>query len=155
MNEKMKEFLLKTFAIIIAIIIVLFFINYWIFKPLKEINNITVSSSNAEVKKHEWREKENIKIDWKDAGKYVGKYIITEGEIISSYNNGKVCFLNFHKDYKNHLSLVIFASSFRKFPENPEKYYLGKKVRVEGRIKIYNERLEIILESQDQIRIMK
>ncbi len=155
MNEKTKDFILKTFVVVIAVIIILFFTNYWIIKPLQEVKNIAVTSFNPEVKKHEWREKENIKIDWKDADKYIGKYVITEGEIISSYNNGRVCYLNFHKDYKKYLSLVIFASSFKKFPQNPEKFYLGKKVKVEGRIKIYNARLEIILESDEQIKILR
>ncbi len=155
MNEKLKEFLIKIATITVALILILFFANLWIIKPLINMKTISKNDFKGEVKSYTFKEKENIKIDWKDAQKYIGKYVITEGTIVSSFNNGRVCFLNFHKDYKNYLSLVIFSSAFKKFPENPEKYYLGKKVRVEGRIKIYNERLEIILESTDQISVLE
>ncbi len=155
MNGKLKEFLLKIITITVALILILFFTNLWIIKPLINIKTIYKNDFKSDIKSYTFKEKENIKIDWKDANKYVGKYVITEGLIVSSYNNGKVCYLNFHKDYKNYLSLIIFSSAFKKFPLNPEKYYLGKKVRAEGRIKVYNERLEIILESSDQIKVMQ
>jgi len=154
MNEQNKNFILKTGAITLSAIIILFFTNLWIIKPVSDFYKSKENFQTGKSIQKTWQEKENIKINWKDASKYAGKYVITEGEIVSSFNNGKICFLNFDKDYKNSLSLVIFSNSFKKFPENPEKFYLGKKVRVEGRIKIYNERLEIVLESQDQIKII-
>lgn len=154
MNEQNKNFILKTGVITLSVIIILFFTNLWIIKPVSDFYKSKEHSKTEKFIQKTWREKENININWKDAAKYVGKYVITEGKIVSSFNNGMVCFLNFDKDYKNSLSLVIFPSSFKKFPENPEKFYLGKKVRVEGRIKIYNDRLEIILDSQDQIKVL-
>ena len=99
--------------------------------------------------------KENIRIKWQDAADHVGQYVFTDGAIVSTHNTGKVCFLNFHKDYKNHLTLVIFASDYNKFPESPEKYFFGKKIDVQGRVKLYNEQVEIIVRSMDQVKVLE
>lgn len=93
-------------------------------------------------------------ISWEKAAEYVGKTVTVEGTIVRSHNSGKACFLNFHPDYQNYLSLVIFASDFNRFPSLPEKYYLNKKVRVRGRILLYQGRPEIILSSPEQIKLV-
>jgi DNA/RNA endonuclease YhcR with UshA esterase domain len=150
----MKDFYKKTVTIVVSIIIVLFLAKRLIIDEIKKIN----SNSKTEVKTNnietDYKTKEKNIISWQDADKYTGRYVETEGEIISSYNNGKICFLNFHKDYKKYLTLVIFASDFKKFPDKPEKYYLGKKIKVEGRVKEYQGRPEIILKTPDQIKIL-
>ena len=110
------------------------------------------TSGKTVCEKKEFKKKERKVIDWKDADKHIGEYVITKGKIVSSFKNEKVCFLNFHEDYKNHLSLVIFANSYKKFPLNPEKFYLNREIQVEGRIKEYKGRLEIILNSQAQVK---
>ena len=53
------------------------------------------------------------------------------------------------------MSLTIFENAFRKFPFQPEKYYLNKTVRVRGKIKMYKGRPEIIVESPRQIEVIK
>ncbi len=93
-------------------------------------------------------------ISYLDARKYYGRVKTIEGTIVLTNNTGKVCFLNFHKDYKRHFTAVIFSSDFDKFPENPEEYYLNKKVRVTGLIKEYKGKPEIILKSPGQIQII-
>lgn len=94
-------------------------------------------------------------ISYLDAHKYYGKVKTIEGTIVLTNNTGKVCFLNFHKDWKRHFTAVIFASDFDKFPKNPEDYYLNRKVRVRGLIKEYNGKPEIIIKSPSQIEIIK
>jgi len=94
-------------------------------------------------------------ITWQDAGEYYGKTKTIEGKIVASNNTGKVCFLNFHKDWKKFFTAVIFASDFDKFPVNPEDYYLNRKVRVRGLIKEYQGKPEIILKSPKQIEIIE
>ncbi|MDD8019915.1 MAG: OB-fold nucleic acid binding domain-containing protein [Acidobacteriota bacterium] len=94
-------------------------------------------------------------IPFEKAGDYVGQTVTVAGVIVSSYNSGRACFLNFDPDYQHYLSLVIFASDFNRFPPQPEKYYLNKKVRVRGRIMLYKGRPEIILSSPDQIKIVE
>jgi len=94
-------------------------------------------------------------IPWERAGNYVGQTVTVEGIIVSSHNSGRACFLNFNSDYQHYLSLVIFASDFNRFPQLPEKHYLNKKVRVKGKILLYQGRPEIILSSPEQVKIVE
>jgi DNA/RNA endonuclease YhcR with UshA esterase domain len=150
----MKDFYKKTITVTVAAIIIIFFAKILIIDELKNVTSsppAVIQTNNADMN---FNTKGRKTINWKDANKHIGEYVETEGEIVSSYNNGRVCFLNFHKDYKGYLTLVIFASDFKKFPEKPEKYYLGKRIKVEGRIKEYQDRPEIILKTTDQILIL-
>ena len=52
------------------------------------------------------------------------------------------------------MSIVLFASKFKYFPENPDKYYLNKTIHVVGKIKEYKGKPEIILKKLDQILIV-
>ncbi|MGQ9464489.1 MAG: thermonuclease family protein [bacterium] len=94
-------------------------------------------------------------IPYQDAERYYGKIKTVEGVIVVTNNTGKVCFLNFHKNWKRYLTAVIFASDFDKFPKNPEDYYLNRKVRITGLIKEYNGKPEIIVKNPAQIQIIK
>jgi micrococcal nuclease len=93
-------------------------------------------------------------ISWEDASEHYGETVIVEGTIVATYNSGNACFLNFHEDYKTHFSVVIFKSDFGKFPDSPEEYYLNKKVQVEGKIKEYKGKPEIILKDPAKIKII-
>ncbi len=95
------------------------------------------------------------RIPWESAGKFVGRHVTLEGTIVRSYNSGKACFLNFHRNFTRYMSLTIFENDLRKFPSQPEKYYLNKTVRVRGKIKMYKDRPEIVLRSPKQIKVIK
>lgn len=94
-------------------------------------------------------------VSWRDAAKYYGQTKTVEGKIVASNNTGKVCFLNFDKDWRRNFTAVIFASDFKKFPAHPEDYYLNRVVRVKGLIKEYRGKPEIILKSPSQIDIIE
>jgi micrococcal nuclease len=94
-------------------------------------------------------------IQWQEADQYYNQNKIVEGKIVASNNTGKVCFLNFHKDWRRYFTAVIFASDFNKFPEHPEDYYLNRVVRVKGLVKEYRGKPEIILKSTNQIEIVE
>jgi endonuclease YncB( thermonuclease family) len=96
---------------------------------------------------------ENI-ISWDLAGNYIGKYMSVEGKITRTHNSGKACFLNFHNNWTRYFSLVIFDNVFHRFPEKPEEFYLNKRVRVSGRIKLFSGRPEIVLDRPEQIKII-
>jgi len=98
--------------------------------------------------------KTNKIISWKYAHEYVGSYITVEGKITDSYNSGKVCFLNFHKQFKTYISAVIFKPNFYAFPSIPEMYYKGKIVRISGTVSLYKGRPQIILTSKNQIKVV-
>jgi micrococcal nuclease len=94
-------------------------------------------------------------ISWQDAHNYYGKTKTVEGKIVVSNNTGKVCFLNFDKNWKKYFTAVIFSSDYDKFPDNPEDYYLNRMVRVTGLIKEYQGKPEIIIKNPDQIQIIE
>ncbi|HDQ25995.1 MAG TPA: hypothetical protein ENN43_04535 [bacterium] len=157
-----KSFILKTVTVTLCALAVIAAAKIFIVDELKKpVEHLFISGEAGETAgsgaaaARPWRDKKKIKINWRDAGKHIGEYAEIEGVIAASKNTGKVCFLNMDKDFRRHLTLVIFASDFKKFPENPEKYYLGKKVRAEGRLKEYNGKPEIILNSLDQIEVVK
>lgn len=154
-----KEFVLRAVVVAAAAVLVLFCIKMWIVDPLvksapaKDVPGAGSVDTSKYIPDREWQ-KDKVKIKYTDAPAFLGRYVEVEGEIVSSYNSGKVCYLNFDKNYKETLSLVIFASNYNRFPANPEKYYLNKTIRIEGRIKDYKGRLEIVLGSQDQIKVI-
>lgn len=86
-------------------------------------------------------------------GSLYGKVVIVEGIIITTYNSGKACFLNFHENYKKYFTAVIFKSDFRKFDTPEDDYYL-KKVRITGMLKEYKGKPEIIVKKPGQIEVI-
>lgn len=91
------------------------------------------------------------------AGNYYGKEVIIEGKIVDTYRSKtNTVFLNFEKAYPNQcFTGVIFSSDQYKFIQNPEEYYLNKKVRIRGEIKEYQGKPEIILKDPLQIETGK
>lgn len=88
-----------------------------------------------------------------------GEFATVVGRIVGTHvaASGKVRFFNFSSDYKKGFTLVIFTGDLPAFTSavgEPTKFYLMKKVRVKGRIKIYDGKPEIILQSPDQIEVL-
>jgi len=76
-----------------------------------------------------------------------------EGAVVRTYNSGKAVFLNFHEDYQDHFTVVIFPDHWGKFPEPPEKLFYGRLVRVTGLIQEYQGAPEIIVRQPTQIEM--
>jgi len=93
-------------------------------------------------------------VSWKDAHKYYGKIVTIEGTVVSTYNSGKACFLNFHRNWKRYFTVVIFASNFHKFEPSAEIIFKNKKIQVNGLIKEYKGKPEIIVNNPSQIKII-
>ncbi len=94
-------------------------------------------------------------IDFREASKLVGKRVTVEGRIVATRNTGKVCFLNFHADYRRYLTAVILGSVLKRFPGDPAKTYKGKLVRVTGEVAEKDGRLEIVIEEAGQIQVVE
>jgi DNA/RNA endonuclease YhcR with UshA esterase domain len=93
-------------------------------------------------------------VPWQDAGQYIGQRVTVEGDVVRSYNSGKVAFLNFAQDYEGTFSVVVFASDFARWPQPPDQFYLRQKIRATGKIKEYKGAPEMIVESPDQIEVL-
>jgi hypothetical protein len=93
-------------------------------------------------------------ISWEAAGQFYGREVIVEGKIVAAKNTGRACFLNFHRNWKRYFSAVIFARRFERFPAPPETLYLGRTVRVTGRVRDYQGKPEVVIDSPEQIKII-
>ncbi|MCB0253782.1 MAG: hypothetical protein KDI55_08640 [Anaerolineae bacterium] len=93
-------------------------------------------------------------VSWEEAGQYLDQTITVEGDIVRSYDSGKVAFLNFAQEYEDTFTVAIFASDYGKFPEPPDAYYLGQHIQVTGKVKEYQGAPEMIVEDPSQIVIL-
>lgn len=89
-----------------------------------------------------------------EAGNHIGEKAVVTGRVVGAYNSGKACFLNFHQDWRNHFSVVIFAKNYDRFASSPEVLYPGAEVRVTGEIKAFEGRSEIVVDDPSQIEIV-
>ena len=116
----------------------------WIFLPSVMILFVFINLSYADTT-----------IQWNEAHNYYGQNVEVTGKIVSTYNSGEVCYLNFHSGYEKYLRAVIFKSVFQRFTSNPEIFYRGKQVRISGKITEYQDRPQIILYNPSQIRVIE
>ena len=158
-NTGYKKYFSRFAVVLAAIVLVGYFARVWFFT--EKLSGVPLSGAVREEMagaflpesgKSEVKEKV---ISWQDASKHYNEYATVEGKIVVTHNAGKVCFLNFHPDYKRYFTAVIFESAFARFPANPENYYNGKNVRVTGYIKEYKGKPEIILDDPGQIKVLE
>lgn len=93
-------------------------------------------------------------VSFDKAAKHVGETVIVEGTIVQAKKLDNICFLNFHKDFRNHLTAVVFGSDFDKFDGSPDQLYGGRQVRIRGEIGEYKGRPQIKVHSPDQVEIV-
>lgn len=122
----------------------------------------SVAKVTEEKQEFAWAELTTEKTGFKvigacQAGNYYGKEMLVEGKIVATTRSKtNTVFLNFEKPYPNQcFTAVIFSSDQYKFVTSPEDYYSNKTVRIEGEIKEYQGKPEIILETPSQIEIGK
>ncbi|MCL5036456.1 MAG: hypothetical protein M1269_04975 [Chloroflexi bacterium] len=97
--------------------------------------------------------------DPKLIAQFEGQKVEVEGVIVDTHiaKSGKVRFLNFSQDWKNSFTVVIFTGDLDEFMKQvgePTRYYLGKRVIVTGKIKVYQGRPEIIVKRPDKIKVL-
>ena len=98
----------------------------------------------------------NDKISATSASTYIGSYKSVCGQIVDTRyarsSNGSPTFLNFDKPYPNHpFVVVIWGSDRSNFSNNPEVFYKGKDVCVDGLIETYKGKPQIIVDDPSQI----
>jgi endonuclease YncB( thermonuclease family) len=93
-------------------------------------------------------------IPWEEAQRHQGEEIVVEGTIVRTHRGEKVTYLNFHRNWKRYLTLVIHVKDLPLFPTDPGKAYRGKKVRVRGEVKLYKNRPEMVVRDPANITIV-
>jgi hypothetical protein len=94
-------------------------------------------------------------VSWEEAAAYAGQVATVEGQVVDTYNSGKVVLLNFDQDFRNTFKVAIFPDAWPLFPAPPEEHYQGATVRVTGQIKMYQNAPEIVVDRPEQIEIVE
>jgi len=120
----------------------------------KEQPKTDSGSDTKELKFYDKKMEPQAHISAVEAASYIGKVVTVEGFVADVYKTEKVAYLNFVEKFpKNPFSGVIFVSKFEKFGDL--SIYEGKTVELTGRITVYKEKPQIILDSKDQIKILE
>lgn len=93
-------------------------------------------------------------ISFKEADQFIGKEVIVEGEIVDTAATASVNYLNFSFDYQNDLSLVIFNQDLNKFSYQPADFLKDKKIKVLGRVELYQGSPQIVVNQPHNILII-
>lgn len=99
------------------------------------------------------------KINWNEADGYIGEFVTVCGPVVSAYfatsTNGQPTFLNIGKEYPDpeRFTALIWGRSLENFPFNPDEYYFGKTICIQGFVEEYEGTLEIEVTDPEQIRI--
>jgi endonuclease YncB( thermonuclease family) len=95
------------------------------------------------------------RIRWEDAGKHVGRTVTVVGKIVRTNNIGRLTFLNFHRDFRSTLTLVIKKEHYENFPEPAEKTYRDRVIAARGKITVHRGAPQIEITSPEQIEILE
>ena len=88
---------------------------------------------------------------------YIGKTVKVCDKVAGTFvtkGEKPVTYLNLGADYPNtKLTIVIFQKDLVNFPLKPSDHYKGQNVCVTGEIKQYKEKIEIIANKPEQIKV--
>jgi hypothetical protein len=85
---------------------------------------------------------------------HVGEEVTVEGRITATHASPLSTLLSFRKDF-NGFAAVIRPADRSAFPTDPEEYYRGKWVRLNGRIVENGKKLRMLLTSPRQISVVE
>ncbi|MFN3265912.1 MAG: phospholipase D-like domain-containing protein [Deinococcales bacterium] len=91
--------------------------------------------------------------DARKMGEFVGREGVFEGVVEEVERRDAVAFLNFGKGDTAPRG-VVFARAYDLFAQPFPQAYLGKRVQLRGRVQLYGDYYEIILNSPDQITVL-
>ncbi len=123
-------------------------------EPKEQPKTDSGSKKTEELKFYDKKTEPQAHISAVEAASYIGKVVTVEGFVADVYKTEKVAYLNFVEKFpKNPFSGVIFVSKFDNFGDL--SIYEGKNVEITGRISVYKEKPQIILDSKEQIKILE
>jgi DNA/RNA endonuclease YhcR with UshA esterase domain len=147
----MKQLIFITFALLLALIL----------GCKKNSDEIQVQKSTSEVTDVKKTEEEIPENENKnptkvyssyEAASHEGEFASVKGFVADVYFSEKAVFMNFEKKYPSNIfTAVVFKRDLNKFQDLNQ--YKNKYVKVEGVIKLYKGKPEIILKSPQQIKV--
>ena len=92
-------------------------------------------------------------ISWEDADKHVGEEAAVEGRVVDVHCSPLSCLLAFEPSF-NRFTAVVQARSFDAMPPAElERRWVGKRVRVQGKIEERDGKPEIVVDRPDAITL--
>lgn len=93
-------------------------------------------------------------IKWDQADEHAGEEVTVEGRILGVHCSQISCVLAFDPTFSR-LTVVIRAKLFEKFPPpDLDRLYVGRQVRVHGKIEMREGRPQITIESPDDLALV-
>src|SRR5688572_1533982 len=95
-----------------------------------------------------------------EAAKKVNEQVTMHMFVKSSNLRNDICYLNSESDFKDpkNFTLFIARDGLQKFKQakidNPATHFKDKTVRVKGKVTVYRDRPQIVIESPDQITVV-
>jgi len=95
-----------------------------------------------------------VAISWEEAAHHLGKEATVEGRILGVHCSKLACLLAFEPTF-NRFTAVIQAERFGDFPspEDLDREYIGREVRVHGTIRENDGKPEIVLERPEDLSL--
>ena len=84
----------------------------------------------------------------------VGAQVTVEGDVVAARTQSDSCVLEFAADDPTSFRVVLLIPAITSLPRQPERLYLGKRVRATGLIRSFKGRLEMVLRSPGQIEVV-
>jgi len=130
----------------------------FLFDDLKNKEEILRAENEAKAEKRgcQWSEEKMIFVPACQAKNFFQKEILTQGKVVRAFRSkNNNIFLDLEKPYPQEcLTIVIFSGYLSKFPFDPDKFYLNKKIRVKGMVEEYQGKPEIIIKKPEQIEVI-
>jgi hypothetical protein len=93
-------------------------------------------------------------IKWDQAEQHVGEDVVVDGLLLGSHCTQQSCILAFDPGF-NRLTAVIRAKNFDKIPpQDLDRLYSGRRVRIHGKIEQSDGKPQIIVESPDDLMLV-
>ena len=88
---------------------------------------------------------------------YEGKTITVCAKVIDTYvskHEDATTFINFGNPYPHStFTVVIFAKDLENFKYTPSEFLKGKNICITGKVKLFEKKPEIIINSPEQIKV--
>lgn len=93
-------------------------------------------------------------VPWREAAAHVGELVTVEGDVASARLAGEGLVLEFAADDPRAFRAVLLIPMITDLPRRPERLYLGRRVRVSGLVRRFQDRPEMILRAPSQIEVV-
>jgi endonuclease/exonuclease/phosphatase family metal-dependent hydrolase len=82
---------------------------------------------------------------------HVGQELVVQGQVVRTYDSGKVTHINFDVEWQGKFEAIIFASAACDFRVAPADFFLGREIQIRGEVSKYKGTLQIIIQRPQDV----